>query len=148
MTTENKDFKVKNGIQVNGSGSFIGTVSAADPTLPEHLVTKAYLEQMAVSGKVEVSALEPENPENGLLWLDTIVQRLKVYYEDQWIVIANFEDTLNVPDHVHDGSGLIIARFVDAGNIPTPYILNIAGGLPDTIDFNDTYDGGIVVDNY
>jgi hypothetical protein len=32
MATVNKDFKVKNGLQVAGSGSFGGTLTVAEPT--------------------------------------------------------------------------------------------------------------------
>ncbi len=46
MTTSNKDFKVKNGIAVNGSGTFGGPVVVGTPTDPEHAVTKEYLESV------------------------------------------------------------------------------------------------------
>jgi hypothetical protein len=45
-TTVNKDFKVKNGIQVNGGGNFNGPVSVATPTDPSHAVTKEYLDSL------------------------------------------------------------------------------------------------------
>ena len=44
MTTNEKDFKVKNGLAVNGSGAFGGPVVVGSPTDPDHAVTKEYLE--------------------------------------------------------------------------------------------------------
>lgn len=40
MATTEKDFKVKNGISVAGSGTFGGPISAADPTADGHVVTR------------------------------------------------------------------------------------------------------------
>jgi len=44
LTTNEKDFKVKNGLAVNGSGAFGGPVVVGSPTDPDHAVTKEYLE--------------------------------------------------------------------------------------------------------
>lgn len=44
MSTVNKDFKVKNGIQVSEGGSFGGPVAVGTPTDPSHAVTKEYLD--------------------------------------------------------------------------------------------------------
>lgn len=49
MTTSDKDFKVKNGLQVIQGGVFGGTVEASTPTLPEELTTKAYVDAENVS---------------------------------------------------------------------------------------------------
>lgn len=49
MTTTNKDFKVKNGIQVSEGGTFGGPVAVGTPTDPEHAVTKEYLEDVLAS---------------------------------------------------------------------------------------------------
>jgi hypothetical protein len=46
LTTTNKDFKVKNGIAVTGSGTFGGPVTVGTPTAPDHAVTKEYLESV------------------------------------------------------------------------------------------------------
>jgi len=150
MATVNKDFKVKNGIQVAGDAIVVGTVSAATPTLPGHVATKAYVD--ALAGGIPVSATPPEDPNNGDLWFDTLTQRINVYYENQWLTIATIDDTLNIPDHIHDtsigGNGLIVTRFIDAGSFNDPQGIAVEGGTPGTIDFSDTYNGGIVVDNY
>lgn len=152
MATLDKDFKVKNGIQVTGNGAFGGTVSAANPTLAAHLATKEYVDSLIASATMEVSATPPASPVNGTLWFDTITERINVSYEDQWLTIATIDDTLNIPDHIHDtsidGNGLIVTRFVDAGGFNEPQGTPVSGGFPDTIDFSDTYNGGIVIDNF
>lgn len=153
MAAVNKDFKVKNGIQVAGNAIVVGTVAAATPTLPEHLATKAYVD--AVSSGIPVGPLAPEDPENGDLWFDTGVERINVFFDGQWVTIATIDDTLTIPDHIHDtsidGNGLIVTRFVDAGIVGTvsqPQGTGIDGKFPDTVDWSDTYSGGIAVDNF
>lgn len=150
MTAVNKDFKVKHGIQVAGDGLFGGTISAASPTLSTHLATKAYVDSM--SGNMPIGSMPPEDPINGMLWFDTIVQRINVYYEGTWLTVATIDDTLNIPDHIHDtsidGNGLIVTRFVDAGSFNQPQGTAADGGSPSTTDWADTYNGGIAVDNF
>lgn len=150
MATVNKDFKVKNGINVAGDGTFGGTISAAVPTLSTHLTTKAYVD--ALVGGMPIGATPPASPSNGDLWFDTIVQRINVYYDGTWRTVATIDDTLNIPDHIHDtsidGNGLIVTRFVDAGSIYQPQGTGADGGTPETTDWSDTYNGGIAIDNF
>lgn len=152
MATENKDFKVKNGIQVSGNGTFVGTVSAATPTLETHLVTKSYVDELIESAAMQVGAIPPEEPVNGMLWFDVVIERINVYYEGQWITVATIDDTLNIPDHIHDtsidGNGLMVTRFVDARGLNDPQGTGVDGQAPETIDWNDTFDGGLAIDNY
>lgn len=49
MTTNNKDFKVKNGIVVSEGGTFGGPVIVGTPTAPSHAVTLDYLEEVLAS---------------------------------------------------------------------------------------------------
>ena len=46
MTTNNKDFRVKNGIAVSNGGTFGGPVVVGTPTDASHAVTKEYLESV------------------------------------------------------------------------------------------------------
>lgn len=46
MATENKDFKVKNGLNVSGDGTFGGVVTVAAPTGPNHVATKDYVDTL------------------------------------------------------------------------------------------------------
>ena len=150
MATVNKDFKVKNGINVAGTGTFGGTISAATPTLSTHLATKAYVDALA-SG-MPVGSTPPASPSNGALWFDTLVERVNVYYDGQWITIATIDDTLNIPDHIHDtsidGNGLIVTRFVDAGFVNEPQGTGIDAEFAFTTDWVETWSGGIAIDNF
>lgn len=150
MATVNKDFKVKNGINVAGDGTFGGTISAAVPTLSTHLTTKAYVD--ALVGGMPIGATPPASPSNGDLWFDTVVQRINVYYNGTWRTVATIDDTLNIPDHIHDtsidGNGLIVTRFVDAGTFSQPQGTGVDGGLPSTTDWSETWSGGIAIDNF
>ena len=150
MATANKDFKVKNGLQVNGDAVIGGTISAATPTASAHLATKGYVD--ALAGGIPIGSTPPENPDNGDLWFDTLVERVNVYYGGQWLTIATIDDTLNIPDHIHDtsidGNGLIVTTFVDGGSFNTPQGTGIDGGDPSTTDFANTFNGGLAIDNY
>ena len=46
MATENKNFKVKNGLAVGGSGIFSGPVSVSETTLPQHAARKDYVDSL------------------------------------------------------------------------------------------------------
>jgi hypothetical protein len=150
MAAVDKDFKVKNGLQVTGDAVIGGTITAATPTDPTHLTTKSYVDALAAG--IPVSETPPENPSNGDLWFDTLVERINVYYEGQWMTVATIDDTLKIPDHIHDtsidGNGLIVTQFVSGGSFNDPQGSPVDGGTPDTVDFSDTYDGGIAVDNF
>lgn len=144
MATENKDFRVKHGIVVNEGGTFGGPISAGDPTDASHLVTKSYLELFGGSGlSVEVSDVEPLSPEQGMLWLDTSINRLK-FYTDKWILLANYDDTLIVQNHTHDEFGFIQDTFVDAGTPSSTVLKEADGQFVSTTDWDTTYSGGIL----
>ena len=153
MAAVDKDFKVKNGLQVTGDAVIGGTISAATPTLSNHLATKAYVD--AISGGtsgIVVGSTPPEDAENGNLWFDTLVERVNVYYNGLWLTIATIDDTLTIPDHIHDtsidGNGLIVTTFVDGGSFNDPQGTGVDGGDPFTTDWANTFNGGIAVDNY
>jgi hypothetical protein len=150
MAIENKDFKVKNGLQVAGDATINGTVSGATPTAAEHLATKAYVD--AATGGTPTGSTPPENPENGDLWFDTLVERVNVYYEGQWMTIATIDDTLIIPDHIHDtsidGNGLIVTTFIDGGSFNSPQGTALDAGSPSTTVWLNTLSGGIAIDNF
>jgi len=150
MAAVDKDFKVKNGLQVNGDAVINGTVSGATPTASEHLATKAYVD--ALTSGIPTGTTPPEDPANGDLWFDTLVERVNVYYDGQWLTIATIDDTLNIPDHIHDtsidGNGLIVTRFVSGGSFNDPQGTAADGGDPDTVDFAETFNGGFAIDNF
>lgn len=152
MATVNKDFKVKNGIQVAGSGVFGGPIVAADPTDDTHVVTRGYLNSQA--GGVTVASTAPENPTAGKMWFDTTTKRINIYDDtDGWLTVANVDDTLNLTQHIHDtsvgGTGLITTTFREGGSIPaSPMSSGIDGGSPSSTEFTLIFDGGSVTDNF
>jgi imidazole glycerol phosphate synthase subunit HisF len=46
MTTQNKDFKVKHGLDVANGGTFGGPVSVGDPVELTHAVNKQYIDSL------------------------------------------------------------------------------------------------------
>ena len=150
MATVNKDFKVKNGLIVAGGGSFGGTVVVGTPTDSTHAATKAYVD--SVIGGMEVGATAPSTPDNGDLWFDTLTSRVNVHYNGSWLTMATIDDTLNLPQHIHDtaidGTGFIVSQFVSGGSFNDPQGSPVDGGGPDTTVFAMTLDGGSAVDNF
>jgi hypothetical protein len=150
MATSNKDFRVKNGIQVAGDAVVAGTISASDPTADNHVVTKSYLD--ANPATMPVSSAAPSSPSNGSLWFDTITERVNVYYGGVWVTIATIADAEVLQDHIHDtsieGNGLISTRFIEGGTVSEPQSLSVEAGSASTTDWDETWSGGIVVDQY
>lgn len=150
MATVDKDFKVKNGLQVAGSGSFGGTLSVAAPTDATHVATKAYVDSL--KGSMVVGPTPPSSPTNGTQWLDTLTNRVNFYYEAEWYTQATIDDTNNLPQHIHDtaidGTGFIVSQFFDGATFNSPQGSGLDGGSPDTTEFTVVFDGGSVVDNF
>ena len=149
MATTDKDFKVKNGIQVAGNMTVGGSISVAAPTANNHVANKSYVDSIALPN---ISSSAPESPLTGQLWLDTISERLHVYNGSTWIAMASMADAEELPDHIHDtsieGTGLIVSRFIDAGTPTSNYYWSTEAGSPSTTDWADTWSGGISVDNW
>jgi hypothetical protein len=150
-TTTNRNFKVKHGLDVADGGTFGSTVTVATPTENSHAATKLYVDTAVGSPQIPVSDTQPVSPDNGDLWFDTVTQRVHVYYSSQWIAIATLEDAETLQDHIHDtsidGTGLVVSRFIDAGFYYEPGVL-VSGGLYNTTEFAETYDGGSAIDNF
>jgi hypothetical protein len=149
MSTTDKDFRIKNGLQVAGDAVVVGTVTVSEPVDNNHVATKSYVESVALP---IVSDTAPETPESGQLWLDTVSERLHIFDGSAWIALATIEDASVLQDHIHDtsidGNGLIVTTFVDAGSFNDPQGTGIDGGDPFTTDWSMTYSGGIAVDNF
>jgi hypothetical protein len=149
MATVDKDFKVKNGLQVTGSGSFGGTLTVATPTQDTHVATKAYVDSLA---GMAVSSTAPSSPTNGKMWLDTTTNRVNFYYDGSWYTQATIDDTNNLPQHIHDtaidGTGFIVSQFYDGATFNSPQGVGLDAGGPDTTVWTVVFDGGSVVDNF
>lgn len=148
MATVDKDFKVKNGLVVTNGGTFGDAVTVGAPTLAEHATTKEYVDSRSMS----VGTTPPSSPTNGTQWLDTLTNRVNVYYEGSWYTQATIDDTLNLPQHIHDtaidGTGFIVSTFREGGSFNSPQGTAVDGGGPSTTTFALTLDGGSVVDNF
>jgi hypothetical protein len=151
VATVNKDFKVKHGLDVNQGGTFGGTVTVATPTQNAHATTKLYVDTALASGGVTVGATAPASPSNGNLWFDTLTERAHIYYNGEWIAIANLEDSETLQDHIHDtsigGSGLVVSTFVSGGAYNEPGYL-VSAGLYNTASWDETWVGGEAIDNF
>jgi hypothetical protein len=148
MTTVDKDFKVKNGLVVANGGTFGGAVTVGAPTLNAHAATKEYVDNRSMA----VGNTAPSSPINGTMWLDTLTNRINFHYNGSWYTQATIEDTINIPDHIHDtaidGTGLIVSQFVDSGFFDSPMTSSTdSGNALDTV-FISTVDGGVAIDNF
>jgi len=149
VTTTNRDFKVKHGLDVNQGGTFGGTVVVATPTENNHAATKLYVDTAV--GSPTIGTTQPANPVNGNLWFDTLTERVHIYYSGQWVAISNLEDSERLQDHIHDtaidGSGLVVSTFISGGSYDEPGVL-ISAGVYNTEVFENTFDGGVATDNF
>lgn len=152
MATSNKDFKVKNGIQVVGDGTFGGTISAATPTLSEHLTTKGYVDSLLSNLNVPQESSPPQSANEGDLYFDTTFGRLAIYFNSAWVYIATLTDAEELPDHIHDtsidGNGLIVTRFYDAGMVTDAGADYVDAGSASTNTWQRTWNGGTATDNF
>lgn len=150
MATVEKDFKVKNGLLVANGGSFGGAVEVGTPTESVHAATKEYVDSLA--GLVTAGANAPSSPVDGTQWFDTSLNRLKIYYDGSWVVMASYDDAQNIPQHIHDtsigGSGLIVSYFTEGGGSNDTPINALDGGGPETTEWQLVLDGGSATSNF
>ena len=151
MSTTNRDFKVKHGLNVAEGGTFGQAVTVGTPTQNGHATTKEYVDTVAGGAAVTVGSTAPASPSNGTLWLDTLTERIYVYYNSQWVAQATLNDAEFLQDHIHDtaidGSGLIVSIFNDAGYYNEAGAL-IDSGYYNTSSWTETWDGGTAIDNF
>jgi hypothetical protein len=152
MATTDKDFKVKHGLNVAQGGAFGGAVTVGTPTEADHAVTKSYVDSLVSDVSVPVDSTAPSSPSNGELWFDTLTQRLNVYYGGSWLTIAAIDDTLTIPQHIHDtsidGNGLIVSTFTSGGSFNSPQGSPVDAGGPETTEWDMVLDGGLATDNF
>jgi hypothetical protein len=152
VSTTNRDFKVKHGLDVAEGGTFGQAVVVGTPTLSTHATTKDYVDTRPIL--VPTQSTQPENPEDGQLWFDTETKHLSVYseYFEEWIMIATFEDTANLRNHIHDtsigGDGLIVSVFQDGGFYDSIFSSSQDAGFYDLNEWAMTWNGGIAIDNF
>jgi hypothetical protein len=157
MATTDKDFKVKNGLNVATTGTFGGVVTVATPTQNAHATTKLYVDTAIAGISANVFPTEstaPVSPVDGQVYFDTVTQHLSIYSTDaaDWIMIATFDDTANLRQHIHDtaidGTGLITTVFQDAGAYDDVFSSTQIAGFYDSVEWLTSYDGGSPLDNF
>lgn len=154
MATVDKDFKVKNGLVVALGGSFGGAVEVGTPTINAHAATKEYVDGKFTSVVIPTESEAPENPVDGQFYFDTNTRHLFVYSTDalEWIMIATFDDTANLKQHIHDtaidGTGLIVTVFQDGGFYDAVFSAYVDGQFYNSSNWEFTYDGGNPTDNF
>jgi hypothetical protein len=150
MATVDKNFKVKNGLVVNNGGTFGDAVTVGAPTLASHAATKEYVDSL--TGGMPVGSTAPSSPTDGQLWFDTLTNRVNVYKDSVWITLAAIDDTLNLPQHIHDtaidGTGFIVTTFREGGSFNSPQGSGLDGGSPSQTTWEFSFDGGTAVDNF
>jgi len=152
VATTNKDFKVKNGLDVALGGSFGGTVTVGTPTQNTHATTKLYVDTKAPVAPAVATA--PVSPVDGQLWFDTATQHLSIYSTEfvDWIKIATFSDTADLRQHIHDtsigGNGLIVSIYQDAGYYDSIFSSSEDAGYYDFNAWAMEWNGGIAIDNF
>jgi hypothetical protein len=154
VATTEKDFKVKNGLVVALGGSFGGTVEVGTPTENAHAATKEYVDGKFTSVVIPTESEAPENPVDGQFYFDTTTRHLSVYSSDalEWIMIATFDDTANLKQHIHDtaidGTGLIVTVFQDGGFYDAIFSAYVDGQFYNSTTWEVNYDGGNPMDNF
>jgi len=155
--TVDKDFKVKNGLNVATIGTFGGTVTVATPTQNAHATTKLYVDTAVAGSTASAVATESSNPAtpvDGQIYFNTTTQHLMIYSTDaaDWIMIATFNDSADLQQHIHDtsidGNGLITTTFQEAGFYDDIFSSSQDAGNDATVEWLTTYDGGSPVDNF
>lgn len=157
MATIDKDFKVKNGLNVATTGTFGGVVTVATPTSNAHATTKLYVDTAVAAATANAVATEssnPVSPVDGQIYFNTTSQHLLIYSTDaaDWIMIATFDDSADLQEHIHDtaidGTGLIVTTFQDAGFYDDIFSSEADAGNYATVEWLTTSDGGSPIDNF
>lgn len=157
MATTDKDFKVKNGLNVATTGTFGGVVTVATPTQNTHATTKLYVDTAiagASAGAIATESTNPVSPVDGQIYFNTTSQHLLIYSTDaaDWIMIATFDDSADLQQHIHDtaidGTGLIVTTFLEAGFYDDIFSSSLDAESYDTVEWLTTSDGGSPIDNF
>jgi hypothetical protein len=152
VAIENKDFKVKHGLQVANGGIFGDAVTVGTPTENLHAATKEYVDSVAAAPLVPVESDAPEAAVDGQMYFDAESKRLAIYHDGVWTTLATLADAAELPQHIHDtaigGSGLIVSTFQDAGFYNDSSSSPVDAGFYNTASWNQTWDGGLAIDNF
>lgn len=114
------------------TATFTGNVTAANPTLPQHLATKEYVDGTSSSLSVGSGSSYPTSASNGQLFYNTTSGRTAIYFSSAWKEFVYVADSLEA----------------DGGNASTTiFSQNVDGGLYSDTLFIGSIDGGAYSDN-
>ena len=82
MATSNKNFKVKNGLDVSGAATAESFVKAGG-SAAQFLMADGSISDGA--GSLEVSPTPPESPSEGDIWYNSTTGQTFVYYDSYWV---------------------------------------------------------------
>jgi hypothetical protein len=129
LTTDNKDFKVRNGLSVGGSGAFGGAVVVGSPTIDTHAATKQYVDQNAGGGLiVSDTAPETESSQEGDQWYNSTDGGTYIFYDGFWVEASTGAEvsTLNVNAPLtYDQDNAVLA--LDPDFLQDYEVMNIMG---------------------
>lgn len=101
MSTLNKDFKVKNGLQVTEGGTFGAPVTVGTPTGPAHATTKSYVDGILLvtgptgpAAEYAVGETPPTSPQVGEVWFDPSVGTEFVFYDGFWVEVSGSQGAI------------------------------------------------------
>jgi hypothetical protein len=109
---------------------------------------------ISLASVVGIFSAAPDGGLDGDLYFNSETNRLSVFYNSQWFILANLTDAgiTEIPQHIHDtsigGNGMVVSTFIDSG-----FYLNTDGALAsagfyNTASWDNSYDGGIATDNF
>lgn len=109
------------------TATFTGNVTAANPTLPQHLATKEYVDGLSSSTIVEDGLEYPSSASNGQLFYNTSNGRTAVYFDSLWKEFAYLDEVTSVDGGLYN---------------TTTFNTSLDGGNPSQTVFVNNYDGG------
>ena len=152
MTTTNRDFKVKHGLDVAQGGTFGQAVTVGTPTENTHATTKLYVDDALDNFVFLVSSNAPAEPSQGQAYIDQDTERLNIYVGTAWVEFATLVDSYDIKQHIHDtaidGTGIVVSIFQDAGFYDTQFTSDQDAGYYDFNEWAMTWNGGVAIDNF
>lgn len=118
MATQDKDFKVKKGLQVAEGGSFGAAVVVGSPTQNNHAATKLYVDQNSGGGGgIVISETPPESPSEGNVWFESDTTRKYIWYDSYWVETAAPVSAIGLLDGGAPDSNYGGIATIDAGGV-------------------------------
>lgn len=149
MAISRKNFRVVRGVEIGNNLDVGGYLSVSTPINDNHAANKSYIDSLNL---ITVDSAAPVSPVSGMLWLDTLSEKLHLFNGSSWIPMATLADAQNLPQHIHDtsidGDGRIISSFIDGGSAYATAYYTVSAGTPGTTSWDEEWSGGIATNNF